>query len=57
MRFLMRSLMGVVMLALTAGLVSFAGYSVVSAVREKAAQTPFARPARERTFTVNVVPF
>ncbi|CRK75396.1 efflux RND transporter periplasmic adaptor subunit [Nereida ignava] len=57
MRFLLRSLMGMVMLALTAGLVSFAGYSVVSAVREKAAQTPFARPARERTFTVNVVPF
>ncbi|MCF6444381.1 efflux RND transporter periplasmic adaptor subunit [Nereida sp. MMG025] len=57
MRFLSRSLLGVVLLALTTGLLAFGAFQVRDAVQERANQEPFARPARERVFAVNVIAF
>ena len=55
MRFLGRSLMGLFLLAVTVGLLSYAGYSVYSALQERWAKETRTRPARERVFAVNVV--
>ncbi|MEM8979449.1 MAG: HlyD family efflux transporter periplasmic adaptor subunit [Pseudomonadota bacterium] len=57
MRFLMRSLMGVVLMALTFGLLATAGYTVWGAVQERMADEPRQRPQRERVFAVNVIPY
>jgi len=55
MRFLRRSLMGLFLLAVTLGLLSYAGQSVYSALQERWAKETRPRPARERVFAVNVV--
>lgn len=57
MRFLARSILGVVLLALTVGLLALAGLQVSSALTARAAKEPFARPARERVFAVNTITF
>ncbi len=55
MRFLGRSLIGVLLIALTAGLLAFAGQLVWGALEERRADTPEARPARERVFAARVI--
>lgn len=55
MRFLRRSLMGLFLLAVTLGLLSYAGHSVYTALQERWAKETRPRPARERVFAVNVV--
>jgi len=55
MRFLRRSLVGLFMVAVTAGLLAWAGQSIWSAVQARLANTPTERPARERVFAVDVV--
>ncbi|MBN2907511.1 MAG: biotin/lipoyl-binding protein [Rhodobacteraceae bacterium] len=55
MRFLRRSLVGLFLVALTVGLLAFAGNSVVSAIQARLSQEPMQRPARERVFAVNVL--
>ena len=55
MRFLRRSLMGLFLLAVTLGLLSYAGHSVYTALQERWAKDTKPRPARERVFAVNVV--
>jgi len=55
MRFLRRSLVGLFMVAVTAGLLAWAGQSIWSAVQARLSDTPTERPARERVFAVNVV--
>ena len=55
MRFLRRSLVGVFLLALTAGLLALAGGTVWSALEARWADEPGQRPARERVFAANVV--
>jgi len=57
MRFLMRSLTGVLLLALTFGLIAVAGYTVWGAVEERLADEPRQRQQRERIFAVNVLTF
>ncbi|MEL6799413.1 MAG: HlyD family efflux transporter periplasmic adaptor subunit [Pseudomonadota bacterium] len=54
MRFLRRSLVGVFLLSMTAGLIALAGNMIYDALQTRwAAESP-ERPARERVFTVNV---
>lgn len=55
MRFLRRSLMGLFLLAVTAGLLTMAGRTVYTAIEARMADKQTARPARERVFAVNVV--
>lgn len=55
MRFLRRSLMGLFLLAVTLGLLGFAGSSVYSALQERWSKESHVRPPRERVFAVNVV--
>jgi len=57
MRFLGRSLMGVVLLSVTLALFGMAGFTVYSSVQERMNDEGRARPARERVFAVNVVTF
>lgn len=56
MRFLRRSLTGLFLLALTAGLLVLAAQSVWSALEARRADEPRGRPAQERVFTAEVVP-
>lgn len=55
MRFLRRSLAGLFLLAMTLGLLGYAGQSFYGALQERWAQQAQQRPARERVLTVNVV--
>ena len=55
MRFLRRSLVGVFLLSVTAGLLVFAGGTIWGALQERWASEPGQRPARERVFAANVV--
>ncbi|KAA2314588.1 HlyD family efflux transporter periplasmic adaptor subunit [Pseudooceanicola sediminis] len=55
MRFLTRSLSGLFLLAVTLGLLVYAGTLVASAIETRMSQEPFIPKARERAFTVNVV--
>lgn len=57
MRFLRRSLVGLFLIAVTVGILAYAGQSVVSAVQTRLAQEPMQRPARERVFAVNVLTY
>ena len=57
MRFLRRSLVGVFLLSLTAGLIAFAAGTVWSAFEARWAAEPGQRPARERVFAANVVAY
>ena len=57
MRFLRRSLMGLFLLCVTAGLIAFAGNMVYTALQERWADESPQRPARERIFAVNTVTF
>ncbi|MGX9351316.1 efflux RND transporter periplasmic adaptor subunit [Shimia sp. W99] len=55
MRFLRQSLTGLFLLAVTVGVLLFAGQLVRDAIEERLARDSKAPPARERVFTVNVV--
>ncbi|TCK99327.1 HlyD family secretion protein [Shimia isoporae] len=55
MRFLRQSLTGLFLLAVTAGLLLFAGNLVRGALEERLARDNSGPPARERVFSVNVV--
>lgn len=55
MRFLRRSLVGLFLIAVTAGLLAYAGYTVSSAIEARRNDLPAPRPARERVFAANVV--
>ncbi len=55
MRFLTRALTGLVLTALTLGLLAFAGLSLRDALRERAARAPGERPAEEQVFAATVV--
>ena len=57
MRFLRRSLMGVFLLSVTVGLLAWAGNTVFLAVQERLNKEDRVRPARERVFAVNVLPY
>lgn len=54
MRFMTRGLLGLCLLALTAGLLLIAGNVFFQAVQEKQAQSLRQRPVRERTYSVEV---
>ncbi|WP_095588356.1 efflux RND transporter periplasmic adaptor subunit [Actibacterium ureilyticum] len=54
MRFLRRSLVGLFLLAVTVGVLTYAGHIFVSAVQERLARESQEPPARERVFSVNV---
>jgi len=55
MRFLRRSLVGIFLLAITVGLLAFAGNTVRQAVQTRMNAEPRSFPQRERVFAVNVV--
>lgn len=55
MRFLRRSLVGLFLLAVTVGLMSYAGNSVWQALEASWSEETQSRPARERVFAANVV--
>ena len=55
MRFLGRSLVGVLLIAVTVGLLVLAGQLVWGALEARRADTPEARPARERVFAARVI--
>lgn len=55
MRFIRQSIIGLVLAALSLGLLAYAGQLVGGAVQERLAQETQARPARERVFAVGVV--
>ncbi|QPM90717.1 efflux RND transporter periplasmic adaptor subunit [Pseudooceanicola algae] len=55
MRFLARSLSGLLLLSVTLGLLALAGSLVQRAVQDRLARAPFVPPARERVFAVNVI--
>lgn len=55
MRFLSRSLLGLFLLSLTLGLLTYAGSLVYDAVQVRLARDPFMPRGREREFAVNVV--
>ena len=57
MRFLRRSFVGLFLLSLTVGILAFAGQTVFGALQERWSQEDRVRPARERVFAVNVLPF
>ena len=54
MRFFRRSLVGLFLLALTAGILAMGGNTVYSALETRWADEPSQRPARERVFSVRV---
>ena len=56
MRFLRRSLSGLFLLSLTAGLLIWAGYIVSDALQSRISEEGFSPPSRERVFAVSVVP-
>lgn len=55
MRFMARSLMGLFLLAVTAGLLGLAGSLISGAIADRMAGDEPSRPARERVFSANVV--
>ena len=55
MRFLRRSLVGLFLLSLTAGLLAWAGNTFYGALQVRQEQADRSRPARERVFAANVV--
>lgn len=55
MRFLGRSLIGVLLVSLTLGLLAWGGQIVASAIRVKSEQGQRQRPANERVFSANVI--
>ena len=55
MRFLRRSLVGLFLLALTVGILAWAGNTLYAALQVRWADNPATQPARERVFAVNVV--
>ncbi len=55
MRFLRKSLTGLFLVALTLGLLAYAGVLVREAVQARMNEEPRVRPVRERVFAVNVV--
>ncbi|MFY0692905.1 MAG: HlyD family efflux transporter periplasmic adaptor subunit [Paracoccaceae bacterium] len=57
MRFFRRSLVGLFLFAATMGLLTLAGHQVYSSLQASWAQDQRQRPARERIFSVNVIPF
>ena len=57
MRFLRRSFVGLFLLSLTVGILAFAGQTIRGALQERWSQEDRVRPARERVFAVNVLPF
>ena len=57
MRFLRRSLVGLFLLSLTLGLLAYAGQSIRASLEQRWAQEDRVRPARERIFAVNVIPY
>ena len=57
MRFLRKSLVGILLISLTVGLLAWAGQSVRQAVEARMAEGDRQRPARERVFAVNVLAF
>jgi len=54
MRFMSRSLLAIVILAMTLGLLALAAGRIMSAVEERNAREDRKRPNQEREFTVNV---
>ena len=56
MRFLRRSLVGLFLLAVTFGLMAYAGSMVWGALEARWSEEPRQRPQRERIFAANVVP-
>lgn len=57
MRFIRRSLVGLFLLAVTVGLMAFAGHSVWQALDSRWNEETQSRPARERVFAANVLTF
>ncbi|EBA01999.1 efflux transporter, RND family, MFP subunit [Rhodobacterales bacterium HTCC2150] len=57
MRFLRRSLVGLFLISFTFGLLAFAGQNIRGSLEERWSREARQRPARERIFAVNVVPF
>ncbi|PTX54913.1 RND family efflux transporter MFP subunit [Litoreibacter ponti] len=55
MRFFRRSLVGLFLLALTAGLLAMGGNTIYSALQERWSKESNPRPARERVFTAQVI--
>ncbi|CAM4347371.1 efflux RND transporter periplasmic adaptor subunit [Palleronia rufa] len=55
MRFFSRALTGLLLSALTLGLLAFAALTLEGALRDRAARDPGARAAREQVFAANVV--
>ena len=55
MRFFRKSLVGLLLLSLTAGLFAYAGQMVSSAMKDSMSRKPRTSQQRERVFTVNVV--
>ncbi len=55
MRFLRRSLVGLFLLSLTAGILAMAGSTVYSALKDRWAKESTQRPRNERVFAVNVL--
>ena len=56
MRFLGRGLIGLFLFSLALGLLGLAGNTIKNAVQDRVNKEPRAQKARERTFTVKVVP-
>ena len=54
MRFMSRSLLAIVILSLTLGLLALAAGRIISTVSERNAREDRQRPQKEREFTVNV---
>ena len=57
MRFLRRSLVGLFLLAVTIGLLTYAGNTLRHAMEARWSEEPRNRPARERVFAANIVTF
>ena len=55
MRFLRRSLVGLLLLFMTVGILAYAGQTIYDALQTRWTQEDRARPARERVFAVNVI--
>jgi multidrug efflux pump subunit AcrA (membrane-fusion protein) len=55
LRFIRRSLVGLFLLAVTVGLMSYAGFTVWQSLQASWSQETGTRPARERVFAANVV--
>ncbi len=56
MRFLRKSLLGVLLVSVTAGLIALAGQMVYGALQSRLGDGPPAREPRERIFAANVIP-